>query len=582
MIKRLYTYVGDYKRNILYCLLLVLGEVVCELMLPLMMSRIVDVGIPSGNLRYMGALGAVMVLVALLAMALGVLNSKFSADVSQGFASNLREALYMKTESFSFSNIDRFSGASLVTRMTSDVTMLQMSLMMGLRILTRAPIMLVSALVIAVSINARLSMVIVGAILALAIGTALIVRVAGALFTALQKRLDALNGTVQENLIAIRVVKAFVREGYERLKFERVNDALTKTAMKAGAVTSLLMPMMMLVMGATTVSVIWFGGGFVGAGVMGTGELMSFISYIMQILMSVIMFSMIFVMMTRARACGERALEVLNTEPDILDKKQPGQGMRITKGEIEFRDVSFRYGGDTEEQNVLRRISFVAKPGELIGIIGGTGSGKTSLVNLVPRFYDVTEGAVLVDGVDVREYSQHDLRDGIGMVMQKNNLFTGTIHDNLLWGRADADDGAVEKAARAAQAHDFITSFPGGYKTELGQGGVNVSGGQKQRLCIARAMMKSPKILILDDSTSAVDTTTEAAIRRSFQEDFRDTTVLIVAQRISSVQEADKIIVMDDGAISGIGTHDELLAANDIYREIYSSQTESQMEGGVA
>jgi len=582
MIKRLYTYVGDYKRNILYCLLLVLGEVVCELMLPLMMSRIVDVGIPSGNLRYMGALGAAMVLVALLAMALGVLNSKFSADVSQGFASNLREALYMKTESFSFSNIDRFSGASLVTRMTSDVTMLQMSLMMGLRILTRAPIMLVSALVIAVSINARLSMVIVGAILALAIGTALIVRVAGALFTALQKRLDALNGTVQENLIAIRVVKAFVREGYERLKFERVNDALTKTAMKAGAVTSLLMPMMMLVMGATTVSVIWFGGGFVGAGVMGTGELMSFISYIMQILMSVIMFSMIFVMMTRARACGERALEVLNTEPDILDKKQPGQGMRITKGEIEFRDVSFRYGGDTEEQNVLRRISFVAKPGELIGIIGGTGSGKTSLVNLVPRFYDVTEGAVLVDGVDVREYSQHDLRDGIGMVMQKNNLFTGTINDNLLWGRADADDEAVEKAARAAQAHDFITSFPGGYKTELGQGGVNVSGGQKQRLCIARAMMKSPKILILDDSTSAVDTTTEAAIRRSFQEDFRDTTVLIVAQRISSVQEADKIIVMDDGAISGIGTHDELLAANDIYREIYSSQTESQMEGGVA
>jgi len=582
MIKRLYTYVGDYKRNILYCLLLVLGEVVCELMLPLMMSRIVDVGIPSGNLRYMGALGAVMVLVALLAMALGVLNSKFSADVSQGFASNLREALYMKTESFSFSNIDRFSGASLVTRMTSDVTMLQMSLMMGLRILTRAPIMLVSALVIAVSINARLSMVIVGAILALAIGTALIVRVAGVLFTALQKRLDALNGTVQENLIAIRVVKAFVREGYERLKFERVNDALTKTAMKAGAVTSLLMPMMMLVMGATTVSVIWFGGGFVGAGVMGTGELMSFISYIMQILMSVIMFSMIFVMMTRARACGERALEVLNTEPDILDKKQPGQGMRITKGEIEFRDVSFRYGGVTEEQNVLRRISFVAKPGELIGIIGGTGSGKTSLVNLVPRFYDVTEGAVLVDGVDVREYSQHDLRDGIGMVMQKNNLFTGTINDNLLWGRADADDEAVEKAARAAQAHDFITSFPGGYKTELGQGGVNVSGGQKQRLCIARAMMKSPKILILDDSTSAVDTTTEAAIRRSFQEDFRDTTVLIVAQRISSVQEADKIIVMDDGAISGIGTHDELLAANDIYREIYSSQTESQMEGGVA
>jgi len=575
MIKRLYAYLEEYKRNIFYCVLLVIGEVLCELMLPLMMSRIVDKGIPSENLGYMALLGGLMAAVAVLAMALGVLNAKYSAEASQGFAASLRSALYHKIQTFSFANIDTFSGASLVTRMTSDITQLQNSLMMGLRILIRAPIMLVSAYIIAASINFRLSLVIVGAVFLLVIGTVSIIRVAGALFTAMQKRLDALNGTVQENLIAIRVVKAFVREGYERLKFQRVNDALVQASMKVGTITSFMMPMMMLIMGGTTVGVIWFGGGYVSAGAMGTGELMSFISYIMQILMSVMMFAMISVMITRARACGERALEVLDTVPTILDGEAIAP-RRVSRGKVEFRNVSFRYQGD--EQDVLSGISFTVQPGEVVGIIGGTGSGKTSLVSLIPRFYDVTEGEVLVDGVDVRAYRQKDLRDGIGMVMQKNNLFSGTIKENILWGKEDADMEEITRAARAAQAHSFVEGFPGGYETELGQGGVNVSGGQKQRLCIARAMMKNAPIMILDDSTSAVDTATEAKIRQSFREDYRDTTIFIVAQRITSVQDADKIIVLDGGEISGLGTHDELMKTNTIYQEICLSQS----EGGVA
>lgn len=586
VLRTLLPYLGKYKKMIILCVLFVAGEVVCELMLPLLMAKIVDVGIPANDIGYMAGIGGVMVLVALFAITFGVLNARFSAEASQGFAANLRRALFDKMQEFSFANIDRFSGASLVTRMTSDVTILQNSVMMTLRMLTRAPIMLISAYVVAASINFRLSLVIIGAVVLLAIGTVIIVRLAGAMFALLQKKLDALNGTVQENLTAIRVVKAFVREGYERTKFERVNDALMKAGMQAGKVISLIMPLMMLVLGATTVSVIWFGGRFVGDGVMGTGELISFISYIMQILMSVMMFSMIFVMLTRARACAERAGEVLGTQPDIADKNTGGAAHRVVHGKIEFENVSFRYnngngnggenGGGVED--VLCGISFTAEPGEVVAVIGGTGSGKTSLVSLIPRFYDVTEGSVKVDGVDVRDYRQNELRDGIGMVMQKNNLFSGTIRENLLWGNKDATMDELNAAARAAQAHDFIESFPKGYDTELGQGGVNVSGGQKQRLCIARAMLKKPAILILDDSTSAVDTATESKIRRSFRESFKDTTIIIVAQRISSVQDADKIVVLDDGKISGIGTHDELYASNNVYREICMSQT----QGGAA
>lgn len=577
-----------YGRMVALCLLFTFCEVACELVIPLLMSRIVDVGIPAGDIGYMARIGALMVGVAIIAICMGVFNARFSAEASQGFSAALRKALYRTTHEFSFSNIDKFSSASLVTRMTSDVQLLQNTIMMSLRMLTRAPIMLVSALFVAISINARLSMVIIGAIVLLVILTAVIVGTVGKLFGAVQKRLDAVNGTVQENLVAIRVVKAFVREGHERLKFKKVNDALTAAAIRAGNIVSMIMPMMMLVLGGTTIAVIWFGGQFAGGEMptMGTGELMSFISYIMQILMSVMIFSMIFVMITRARASAERVSEVLTTAPDILDP-QDDAGHRVTRGRVEFRDVCFRYknggngnGGEQPEgegENVLAGISFTAEPGEFVGIIGGTGSGKTSLVSLIPRFYDVTGGQVLVDGVDVRDYTQKVLRDSIGVVMQKNNLFSGTIKENLLWGNESAGMDEIAEAARDAQAYDFITAFPDGFDTELGQGGVNVSGGQKQRLCIARAMLKKPPILILDDSTSAVDTATEANIRRSFSESFKDSTVIIVAQRISSVKHADKIIVLDDGKISAIGTHEELLAANEVYREICHSQNEGSV-----
>jgi len=411
----------------------------------------------------------------------------------------------------------------------------------------------------------------------LGVGTILIIRVAGKLFMLLQERVDGVNSMVQENLTAIRTVKAFVRERFERAKFKKANDDLMNVSLQVGRITSLMMPMMMLALSGTTIAIVWMGGNYVGRGEMNTGELMSFISYIMQILMSVIIFSMIFVLITRAKACAERALEVLETEADVADRTDAAPH-RILQGRIEFKNVSFHYAGGSGENKVLSDISFVAEPGEFVGIIGGTGSGKTSLVNLIPRFYDVTEGRVLIDGVDVREYTQSDLRGAIGMVMQKNNLFSGSIKENILWGNPSASSGEMFAAAADAQAHGFIESFPDGYDTELGQGGVNVSGGQKQRLCIARAMLKKPSILILDDSTSAVDTATEAKIRRSFRESFKDSTVLIVAQRISSVQSADKIIVMDDGAISGIGTHEELMESSAVYQEIYHSQ----MQGGVA
>ncbi|MDR2931844.1 MAG: ABC transporter ATP-binding protein/permease, partial [Oscillospiraceae bacterium] len=520
-------------------------------------------------------IGGLMVLLSAFAIVFGILNAKISAEASQGFSANLRRALFDKIEHFSFSNIDHFSSASLITRMTNDTNQMQGTLMMSMRMLTRAPIMLVSALVIAVSINLRLSSVIFGAIIVLVIAVPFIMRKAGLLFSEMQQRLDALNGTVRENLIGIRVVKAFVREGYERTKFGKSNDDLMASAVKAGNLVAVTMPLMMLVLNATTIAVIWLGGNFVGTGDMTTGALMSFISYIMQILMSVMIFAMVFVMLTRARACAQRILEVLDTATDVRDdaKALPSGDMpKVTQGGVEFRDVSFRYsagGGD-----VLSGVSFKAEPGALVGIVGGTGSGKTTLVSLIPRFYDASQGEILVDGVNVRDYVQEDLRAGIGMVMQQNNLFSGTIRDNLLWGNPDAGTDDIVGAAKDAQAHNFIESFPDGYETELGQGGVNVSGGQKQRLCIARAMLKKPSILILDDSTSAVDTATEALIRRSFTKNFKDCTVIVVAQRISSVQEADKIIVLDDGVVAGIGTHDELLENNEIYREICISQSE--------
>lgn len=582
MLKQLSTHIVGYKRMIVLCILLIGVEVGCELTIPLLMSKIVDNGIPSGDIGYMAKIGGIMLLVALVAIGAGVLGARFSANASQGGAASLRGELYRAAQGFSFSNIDQFSSASLVTRMTSDVTLLQNTLLMMLRMLTRAPIMLVCALLIAMSINLRLSLVIVGAIVLIVAGAALIIRLIGGLFSLVQQRLDALNGTVQENLIGIRVVKAFVREGHERLKFQKVNDALTAMAIRVGGIAAFIMPLMMLILNVTTLFVIWFGGQFVSAGTMSAGQLISFISYIMQILMSVMMFSMAFIMVTRAKASAGRVLEVLDTKPDIADPADAGH--KVTRGRIEFRDVCLRYNGGNgdenggaEDKNALNHISFTAEPGEFVGIIGGTGSGKTSLISLIPRFYDTTSGTVLVDDIDVREYTQHALREGIGMVMQKNNLFSGTIRENLLWGNEHASQEELVRAATAAQAHRFIERLPDGYDTLLEQGGVNVSGGQKQRLCIARAMVKNPPVLILDDSTSAVDTATEAHIRQAFRQEFSKSTVLIVAQRISSVREADRIIVLDGGSICGIGTHDELLATNDVYREICNSQNEGSV-----
>lgn len=577
MLGTLFGHLGKYKKYLLICFLLMTGDVICVMMMPMLMSKIVDVGVASKDMAYIWRIGLEMVAIALLAIGFGSLNSWFSAKASQGFAANLRKALFDKLQSFSFSNIDQFSAPSLVTRLTSDVTQLQSTLMMCLRMLLRAPLMLIASIVFAVSINARLSAIMLVAIPVLVGGIFLVLRSAERLFTAMQAKVDGVNGTVQENLVAIRVVKAYVREKYEKSKFKKSNDELTQAGINAGNLISAMMPLMMFVMNATMIATIWFGGRMVSAGDMGTGALMSFLSYLTEILMSVMIFSLIFVMFARAEACAKRVVEVLDTRVDIADKPlAPGQenGARVTKGAIEFRDVDFRYASGTKGQNVLSKISLKVEPGEFVAIIGGTGSGKTSLVNLIPRLYDVTGGQVLVDGVDVRDYRTEDLRAGIGMVLQKNVLFSGSIKDNLLWGDPEASEGEVLAAAASAQADDFVKSFPEGYGTELGQGGVNVSGGQKQRLCIARAMLKKPAILILDDSTSAVDTATEARIRGAFGRELKDTTVLMIAQRISSVREADRIVVLDDGKIAGVGSHEELLASNAIYREICNSQQE--------
>ncbi len=577
MIRRFLSYLEQYKKYVLFCLLVVIGDVICEMMIPLLMAKIVDKGIPQKDITFIAGVGALMVILAAISIGLGIINMRFSADASLGFATNIRKALFDRVQLFSFSNMDKFSTASLVTRLTSDVTQMQITLLMTLRMLLRAPLMLISAVIFAMSINLRLSVIIFIAGPVLAAGILLVLRSAERLFSIMQQRLDALNGTIQENLIAIRVVKAFVREVHEKLKFKQVNDALTKAAMNAGYLVSLIMPLMIFVLNFATIAVIWFGGKMVGAHTMGTGELISFISYLMHILFSVMIFSMVFILFARAKACGKRILEVLDTEIDITDKPNiftNDASSTVSQGKIEFRHVDFRYAAGGEGKNVLSDITFTVEPGEVVAIIGGTGSGKTSLLSLIPRLYDVTGGQVLVDGNDVRDYNLETLRDGIGMVLQKNVLFSGTIRENLLWGNENASQADIEKAAQDAQAHDFVMSFPNGYETKLGQGGVNVSGGQKQRLCIARAMMKKPRILILDDSTSAVDTATEAKIRQSFYKNLKKTTVLIVAQRISSIKGADKIIVLDDGKISGIGTHETLFANNTIYREICISQQE--------
>ena len=578
MIKKLARYLGQYKKYVFLTPIFILLDVVAELMMPLLMSRIIDVGITNKDIGYIGRIGLLMVLLALVAIVCGVIFMRLSTVGALGFGANLRDALFEKVQQFSFTNIDRFSTASLVTRLTNDVNNVQMTFLMALRILFRAPLMLIIAFVLAYSINARLSLVLGVAIPVLVVAIAFILRAAFKRFAIMQQRIDGLNSTIQENLIGQRVVKAFVRQDHENAKFKSANDALMAAAIRAISVVILNMPVMMLVMSGATIAIIWRGGNMVYGGELGAGQLISLLSYVTQILFSVMMISMIFVMSARAQASGVRVLEVLEAEVDIVDKtgliQTPDGGPRVTAGRVEFRDVAFRYNLAGTGEDVLSDIDFTAEPGEIIGIVGGTGSGKTTLVNLIPRLYDVTGGAVLVDGIDVRDYALDSLRAAIGVVAQTNTLFSGTIRENLLWGRADATQAEIERACQDAQAHDFIMSFPDGYETVLGQGGVNLSGGQKQRLTIARAMLKEPQILILDDSTSAVDSATEARIRDSFYRNLAQTTIFIIAQRLSSVRNADKILVLDDGRIVGIGSHETLLQTNEVYQEINQSQGE--------
>ena len=573
------THLQGYKKDAVKAPILIILEVICELLLPLVMAEIVDTAIPSGDVQYIFQMGAIMLLLAGISMLCGVLAAKYAAFASQGFGGNLRQCLFDKVQEFSFADIDRFSSASLITRMTNDVNAMTMMLAMGLRMLVRAPVMLVAAVIISVTLNARLALILLVVIPLMVLVIGILMKMCTKLFEVMQTKIDGLNNTLQENLVAIRVVKAFVREDHERKKFKKANDDLMNAALAVGLRIIAILPVMMLAMNGATVAVLYFGGRMVMGATFDLGQLQAFINYIFQILMSVMMVAMSLLQLSRAQACAHRINEVLNTEPSVEDKDTAAQTqLPAPRGEVEFRDASFKYVTSGSGDDVLSHISFTVKPGQFVAIVGGTGTGKSSLVNLIPRFYDVTGGQVLVDGVDVRDYPLEELRSRIGMVLQTNVLFTGTIRENLLWGNPDATEEEIIQAAKDAQAYDFIMSFPDGFDTYLDQGGVNVSGGQKQRLCIARAMLRKPAILILDDSTSAVDSATEAAIRESFARNLKDTTVIIIAQRISSVQYADEILILDDDHIVGQGTHEELLASNEIYQEIYQSQQQGVQE----
>ena len=580
MLSKLFKYIRGYEKAAILAPLLVIVEVVCELILPKLMSGVIDTGIEGdGGFSYILKVGAVMLGLAVCSMLAGAASVKFAARSSQGFGANLRKAMFDRVQEFSFADIDRFSSASLITRLTNDVNNIQSMVNMGLRILIRAPFMLIAALAVCLSINGKLTLILICVVPVMALAVGLLMKACRKLFELFQKKIDGLNDSVQENLVAIRVVKAFVREDYEKKKFKKSNDELRDAAINAVTRVVFMQPIMMVAFNVSIVLSLWIGGKFVVGGSLLTGELYSFISYIMNVLMSVMMLAFTLLQLTRARACAERINEVLDTVPDIRDGENAAQtALPAPRGSVEFRDVSFRYVATGTGDDVLSHIDLKIEPGEFVAIVGGTGVGKSSLVNLIPRFYDVTGGAVYVDGVDVRDYPVEALRERIGMVLQNNVLFSGTIRENLLWGDPNATEEDMIQAAKNAQAYDFIMSFPDGFDTYIDQGGVNVSGGQKQRLCLARAMLRHPSILILDDSTSAVDSATEAAIRESFSKNLKGTTVIIIAQRISSVRHADRIVILDDDHIAGLGTHDELLATNAIYQEIYNSQQEGVME----
>ena len=576
-VKRYAAYIKPYLSAFLLAPLLMLTEVFGEILLPKFMSMIINNGVADRDTGYIIRMGIIMVLTAIVMAAGGVGGAYFSAKASICFTSDLRDALFAKVQNFSFKNIDQYSTGSLVTRLTNDVQQVQNVTMMGLRLLFRAPGMLIGALIMAFLMNAKLALVILIVIPFLSIAIVTIMVKAFPRFTLMQKKIDKLNSGIQEALTNVRVIKSFVREDYEEEKFQTMNQDLKDSSLNAMKIVIATMPIMMFAMNVTTLAVVWYGGNIIIAGNMQVGDLTAFTTYIVQILMSLMMLSMVLLQSSRATASVKRISEVLDTEIDLTDENASRKDLKVTEGKVEFKDVAFSYSNEGGEK-ILEHINFTAEPGKVLGIIGTTGSGKTSLVQLIPRLYDVTEGQVLVDGVDVREYSLKNLRDGVGMVLQKNVLFSGTIDENLRWGNEEASEEEVRSAAEAAQADGFVTSFTKGYDSDLGQGGSNVSGGQKQRLCIARALLKKPKILILDDSTSAVDTATEAKIRESFSTTLKDTTKIIIAQRIGSVESADKIIVLDDGRIIGMGTHEELMKNCEAYQEIYYSQRDREKE----
>lgn len=575
MFKKLAKYVKEYKKATILTPVFVVLEVVMEVIIPLLMARIIDVGIQNGDVHYILEMGVLLIIAAILSLTFGMLSGRYAAKASAGYAKNLRKAMFYKIQDYAFENIDKFSTSSLITRMTTDVTNVQMAFQMIIRILVRGPIMMIFALLMVLSISTQISIIFFVAIPVLGVILFFIATKAHPNFEKVFKKYDKLNNVVQENVSAIRVVKSYVREDFEEAKFKEINDDVYKSFKKAEKIVAFNSPAMQTTIYTCILLISWIGSQLIVGGTMQTGQLSSIITYAWQILASLMMLSMVFIMVIMAQSSAERILEVIEEKPSIQNKEKPIT--EVKNGAICFKNVSFVYSDEKDVNKfALRDINLDIKEGETIGIIGGTGSSKSTLVSLIPRLYDVSEGSVTVGGVDVRDYDMHALRDAVAMVLQKNVLFSGTIAENLRWGKKNADLEELEEACKLAQADGFIKEFPSKYDTVLDQGGTNVSGGQKQRICIARAILKKPKILILDDSTSAVDTKTDAFIRKAFREKIPNTTKIIIAQRISSIEDVDKIIVLDQGKINGIGTSEELLKTNAIYREVY----ESQMKGG--